>query len=509
MTTLEDIRQRAIRITEDYSPASSFHHLAGLVRALCEHIERSTPPARPGRVEYENAHDRERRMLIEAKDARIAELETMLREESRIEDVKRIRDLTNRAEKAESTLADAHAMLAGYVQRGMALDAAVAESNNLRIAWRNTLDHAEARQRERDEARAALAAAKAERGDVPDDLVKVVIDEEKKSARVLISGEGLGISHGWTLVQDVEQDDIDRARESAIGRATEHAQKLTEAIRRLWPRPRAAMTREEASKEAWEFFGRIGYVNAHSLVQLLLETAGRGVAPQAVEHEVTVEEPVFGGGAYLLVDGARVGWWRQAKGHNGAAVAASELRTALSCGTPASEAAEIQKLRRELHAAAVGNQRLRKELNELSRMQPAMRVATSEAAPTADVEPMPSDAAILANAKAIRDCNASLCQSIERAAKWEPRARAWKACARRLWGPSPNVALEVAEAYARGRDEERSRVVAFARQCAANNATLTASVNPDVRWRADRDARMFAFIADQIERGEHEEGGTT
>lgn len=51
--------------------------------------------------------------------------------------------------------------------------------------------------------------------------------------------------------------------------------------------------------------------------------------------------------------------------------------------------------------------------------------------------------------------------------------------------------------------DEKAQIVAYVRKCAANNGALVTSANPDVRWRADRDARMFAFIADSIERGDH------
>lgn len=51
--------------------------------------------------------------------------------------------------------------------------------------------------------------------------------------------------------------------------------------------------------------------------------------------------------------------------------------------------------------------------------------------------------------------------------------------------------------------EERSDVVAWCRMCAANNAALGMSPLREVKALTDRDARMFAFIADAIERGEH------
>lgn len=61
--------------------------------------------------------------------------------------------------------------------------------------------------------------------------------------------------------------------------------------------------------------------------------------------------------------------------------------------------------------------------------------------------------------------------------------------------------------YEVGVREERARVVAFCRMCSANNADwrgiTTTPLLPGVKVLTDRDARMFAFIADCLERGEH------
>jgi hypothetical protein len=52
--------------------------------------------------------------------------------------------------------------------------------------------------------------------------------------------------------------------------------------------------------------------------------------------------------------------------------------------------------------------------------------------------------------------------------------------------------------------DERARIVAWCRTCAANNGLLGGtSALREVKSLTDRDARMFAFIADAIERGDH------
>ena len=52
--------------------------------------------------------------------------------------------------------------------------------------------------------------------------------------------------------------------------------------------------------------------------------------------------------------------------------------------------------------------------------------------------------------------------------------------------------------------DERARIVAWCRTCAANNGLLGGtSALREVKSLTDRDARMFAFIADAVERGDH------
>lgn len=58
--------------------------------------------------------------------------------------------------------------------------------------------------------------------------------------------------------------------------------------------------------------------------------------------------------------------------------------------------------------------------------------------------------------------------------------------------------------YEIGVREERARIVAFCRMCAANNAAPLGHLPiPAVKAQSELDARRFAFIADSIERCDH------